>query len=430
MKRVFVKAVLAIAFVGLAQGILAGSPQSGAADTPKVIKDPAEYKTYISALNTTDPSQKASAMEAFLKQYPDSVVNVDALEQAMAAYQQTGNQGQVADTASRVLQLSPNNIRALAIAAFLKRAAGTPQTAAEGRALAVRGIAALPKWQKPAGMNDDAFDGQRKQMTVIFGGACGFGALQAKDYPAARDCYLMSLEVEPTNLSDVYQLGIAELEMNPQDSHGFWYIAKAVSLAHGNEAAQKQIATYGRSKYKRYHGADDGWDELLKETAHETAPPAEFSVKAAPTPSEVAVNAVQQNDPATLSFSDWEYVLSYRDSSPANREAATKVWAAIQDKQKQGAAKLKIPVKVISATMENIDAAITDENQKANKVDVRVTMEKSMPRPPAVGSMIDVIGRISEYTSNPFMFSMKDGEMSASNASPEPTPPPKKKPAY
>src|ERR1051326_70028 len=192
MKNVRVKALFALVIVALTQGVVAGSQQSTTIDSQKVIKDPTEYSTYITALNTTDPSQKAVAMESFLKQYPNSVVNVDALEQVMAAYQQAGKPNQVADAAARILQLSPDNVRALAIAAFLKRAAGTPQAGAEARALAVRGMTALQKWQKPAGTTDDEFGVMRKQMIVIFGGACGFGALQAKDYPAARDCYLKS----------------------------------------------------------------------------------------------------------------------------------------------------------------------------------------------------------------------------------------------
>jgi hypothetical protein len=53
----------------------------------KTIKDPAEYNAYIAALNINDPKQKAAAMEAFVSQYPNSVVKIDAMEQAMAAYQ-------------------------------------------------------------------------------------------------------------------------------------------------------------------------------------------------------------------------------------------------------------------------------------------------------------------------------------------------------
>ena len=46
---------------------------------------------------------------------------MDAMEQAMAAYQQAGNVAKVQETATRILQLDADNIRALAIVTFLKR---------------------------------------------------------------------------------------------------------------------------------------------------------------------------------------------------------------------------------------------------------------------------------------------------------------------
>src|SRR5258708_32936545 len=87
-----------------------------------MIKDPAEYNAYIAALNTTEPQQKAAAVEAFVNQYPGSVVKIDALEQAMAAYQQAGNVANVTGTANRILKLDPGDVRAPAIVTFLYRA--------------------------------------------------------------------------------------------------------------------------------------------------------------------------------------------------------------------------------------------------------------------------------------------------------------------
>jgi len=100
-------------------------------------------------------------------------------------------------------------------------------------------------------------------------------------------------------------------------------------------------------------------------------------------------------------------------SSRANKAAADKVWRAIQDKEKQGAAKLKIPVKVVSATKDTILAASTDENQQANKPDLQVTMAAPLVRPPAVGSHIDIIGVLTDYIPAPFVFIMKHGELAA-----------------
>ena len=43
-------------------------------------------------------------------------------------------------------------------------------------------------------------------------------------------------------------------------------------------------------------------------------------------------------------------------------------------------------------------------------------MEKPMTKPPAVGSSTDIIGVISEYTPDPFMFTMTKGALPAAKA--------------
>ena len=147
----------------------------------KMIKDPAEYNSYIAALNTTDSTRKAAAMESFISQYPNSVVKVDAMEQAMAAYQQAGNAAKVGETAERILQLYPENVRALAIAAYLKRSKGDAKAAAEAGSLAEQGLKALAKWPKPDGISDTDFKKLSDQMAEIFDGAAAFALLQTKD---------------------------------------------------------------------------------------------------------------------------------------------------------------------------------------------------------------------------------------------------------
>ena len=106
-----------------------------------------------------------------------------------------------------------------------------------------------------------------------------------------------------------------------------------------------------------------------------------------------------------------------RDKTPANKDAAEKVWAFIQSKEKNGEAKLKIPVKVVAVPdTSTLDVAISDDNQAANKADMRVTMDKPLTKPPAVGANVDIIGVISQYTPDPFMFTMTKGELPAAKA--------------
>ena len=387
----------------------------------KVIKDPAEYNAYVSALNSTDPAAKASLMEAFVRQYPQSVMLIDALEQAMAAYQQAGNETKVAETAKRVLQLTPNNVRAMAVLTFVDRVAATrggPQAAdslKEACSYSQTGLQQLPSWPKPADVTEEDFKKLRDQMADIFNGAAGFCALQAKNYVQARDYLTKAFQADPNNLQDVYQLSIAYLESNPIDIGGLWYCARAINLAQGQNNAQaaQAITPYCKAKYRKYHGGEDGWDLIA--TANETAPPPDFSarIKPAPTPCEMAVLAVQQNDPATLSFSDQEFILSKANCSPANKAAADKIWQALQDEQKGGQARLKLPAKVISASTGSMDVAVTDENQQANKADVHVQMEKPITKPPAPGTVTEVIGVLTRYTPDPFMFTMEKGTLPA-----------------
>jgi tetratricopeptide (TPR) repeat protein len=445
MKRVLVTLVLALTTAAWGQGSSpsqqrppagqppagqpAGQPSTGQqpaaggdqANTPtsqKVIKDPAEYNAYITALNTTDPAAKGAAMEAFVAQYPQSIVKIDALEQAMGAYQQANNQQKVEQIARQILSIEPNNVRALAIVVFLERGQiKDAATGAKARADAERGLQELPNWKNPDGVSPADYEKMKNQMANIFAGTAAFGALQQKDFANAAKYYEQALKIDPNDLGNNYQMAIALLESNPSNPLGFWYGAKALSIAQKqNPQAFQAWSPYFLSRYKKYHGNTDDWNQRMATAAAETAPPANFvaSIPLAPTPCDLAAQAVQQNDPSQLSFSDYELVLSCRDKTPANKEAAEKVWAFIQTKEKNGEAKLKMPVKVVANPDPNtLDVAVSDDNQAANKADMRVTMEKPMTKAPAAGANIDIIGVISQYTPDPFMFTMIKGELPA-----------------
>src|SRR5579864_738591 len=131
MNKILLTVVLGTAVAAVAQG--AAQPQAqpaapqtapqGAPQQKKEIKDPAEYNAYMGAVGQQDPAAKISGLEAFLTQYPNSVMKEDALEGLMGAYQQTNNAAKMNDTAQRVLQANPCNLRALALLAYTKRAA-------------------------------------------------------------------------------------------------------------------------------------------------------------------------------------------------------------------------------------------------------------------------------------------------------------------
>src|SRR6202142_3289489 len=125
LAMLLVTAVTAVAQTTAAPAQPAAQPTPAASPAPqkKEIKDPAEYNAYVGAVQQTDPAAKVSGLEAFLTQYPNSVMKEDALELLMGAYQQANNQAKVIDTANRLLAANPDNARALVLLAYNERAA-------------------------------------------------------------------------------------------------------------------------------------------------------------------------------------------------------------------------------------------------------------------------------------------------------------------
>ena len=130
MKKVALASLLAIATSTLCATpfALAQAAAGGSSAQQITIKDPAEYNDYSNAISQSSPAAKASAIEAFLTKYPNSVVKDQMLEQLMAAYEATNNTDKTLDAANRLLQVDPNNLRALAITVYLKKQQAAQKT--------------------------------------------------------------------------------------------------------------------------------------------------------------------------------------------------------------------------------------------------------------------------------------------------------------
>ncbi len=385
----------------------------------KEIKDPAEYNSYTTSLNAADPKAKILGFENFVRLFPNSAYKEDALEQLMTAYQQAGETAKMVDAAKQLLQVNPNSVRALALLAYLARAnAGQPgalqQSIADARTYGEKGLQALQVMPCPEGASPADVEKLKKQTSVIFGGAVGFAALQSKDYPAAQQAFQAAVNLEPPtaqdSLQDVYSLALAYLEPKPSNPLGLWYIARAVALSNNNA----QIANYGKSKYIKYHGGDDGWDQLLaqaKASAGNSAPQT-FAVAPAPSPAEQAAKLASTVDPKKMEFAQWELVLSSGD--PATQE---KVWSQIKG--------IEVPFAaiVIDSTKTKLRLAATADAIEQKKADVNVTMTGPIPQAMmpkvAPGQEVQVIAKPASYTSNPFMMEMSDGQLIAKKEPPK-----------
>jgi len=255
-------------------------PEAGA-EGKIVIHDQAEYDAFMAAANTQDPNERAEALQSFAEKYPKSVVASDALEEALAAWQTLGDSIKVLEVAKELVAADQGNVRALAIVVALDRlsAAQGDQSALDELCLySTAGMREISMWTKPDKISDDDFAKLNKQMNIIFSGAAGYCAMQQRNYSQARDWFTRAFQIDPTNLQDIYQLAIADLELTPIDADGFWYCAKAIEMARssGNANATGGMETYCKPKYATYHGSDGGWDAILSLSATQNAAPPDF----------------------------------------------------------------------------------------------------------------------------------------------------------
>ncbi len=401
-KQLALTSLLAVIFT------LAAAGQT--AQGQKQIKDAAEYNAYIAAYNTADPAAKAAAMEAFLQQYPNTIEKEDAMEILMAAYQASNNVAKAADAAARALQLNPNNVRALLLEVYVKRAAGAAGGAnaaaslAEAAQLGAQGVTALQSYSKPEGMADADYQKLKSIAASVFHGAAGFGALQVKDYTKAQQELRAAVEANPSNepssIQDVYPLALAYLEAKPADDvNGLWFIARAINLSNNNPAYMK----YGHSRYLKYHHAEDGWQQLLAQTKTTAVPPADFTITAGPpqpSPSEQAASMLKEHEPTQLPFNAWEFIMS-----SGNQEAADKVWTAIKGKR------VAFQGQVISSTRTKLTVASSPDDAASKTADVEVTLKTPVAVAPAVGSTVKFVGEPSSYDASPFIMRVTEGEI-------------------
>lgn len=382
----------------------------------KVVSDEMEYAAFVEARDITDGLEKAARMEAFVREYPESILAVNAMEHALVAYQQAGMYDKAEQVAEEILLMERGNVIVLSTLTYIQRvksSKGDSDAAEAAQANGKRGLKILAHWKKPVVVSEAEYEKLRERMTAIFAGAAAYGAQLAKDYFSAREYYLIAVKADPDSMADYYQLAVTCLDMPVPDVNGFWYLARAYQLAGAqkNAAIQEKIAKSGRARYNLYHGGSDGWDQLLASAAQQYEPPADFFVKPAPSPCEQAVKIARETGAAQMTFSDWKLVLSKRNCSPDAHLAAQKVWQYILDKQSHETTKLVIPAKIISIGRTTIVAAVTQEGRRTNTGELLAQFDAQPKNMPPVYADVNIVGILSEYVSEPFLLKMKASEV-------------------
>ncbi|QNI33907.1 hypothetical protein H7849_08370 [Alloacidobacterium dinghuense] len=428
MKKVVVASVLAVAtgtaFYLPAALALDDDQAQGAQSSQLTIKDPAEYNAYTNAVGQSAPAAKASAIEQFLTQYPNSVAKEEMLQQLMAAYEQAGQADKEVDAANRLLQVNPNNLRALTIVVYMEKKQTSDQSKLDDAAAKAKTALAAPK---PPGLSDADYEKLKAATTPIFYDAEAVDASAKKDYKSAVEAYTAELKAygDPAQtqagpgLLATYNLGNAYVSQDPKDLvNGVWFLTRAAQYAPAGY--KDQIEKAAEYWYKKYHCAQtdtacqtnvEGYAAIQQMAKANLFPPDTYKPVAAPpppSPQELAHQAVTSTpDLKTLALADKEFILA--NGTP---EDAGKVWDVLKD------VTAEVPGTVVSATPDTVQLAVSEDAKASQKADFTVNMKAPLKEVPQAGAQVKFTATFDSYTQNPPMIILKDGEPPAAAKKP------------
>ncbi|MGB6687226.1 MAG: hypothetical protein WBE76_05230 [Terracidiphilus sp.] len=325
------------------------------------IKDPAEYNAYQMAITQTDPKAQAAALESFLQTYPQSIVKQSVLDKLVDLYQGIGDPDKELSADTRLLQIEPNNLKAILYSVVIKKQQAQKthdqQAADDSAALAHKGLTA----PKPADLSDDEWKKLTAAAYPLFHSAIAFDDGMKKDFTGAIDEYKAELMLYPDdqtktgpglvdtlNLADAYA-GISPNKPDPKDLiAAIWFYSRAWDFAPA--AYKPQIEKRLDYWYKSYHGDLKGLDDIKTQAQASEFPPGTLQIAAAKTPAEQIHDLITSTpDLKTLALSDKETVLAL-----GTKDDADKMWAVLQGQQ------TPVPGNVISATASTAKVRVVE----------------------------------------------------------------------
>ena len=393
MKKLVLAMVTALATVCLVTAPTLRAQAASGSD--QISLPPEQFNAYQTASTQPDPAARAAALEAFLTSYPQTPVKNSVFDLLINAYQQANDADKELSACNRLLQVDPNNMKAIYLSVYIKRSQclknSDLQTCDDAAALAQKGLTIA----KPTDTADAEWKNVTDKAYPIFHSAIALDAMVSKkDSKTAEDeykkelmLYSLDLTTKGTGLVDTLQLAEAYAKAGPGGLHdpndevqAIWFYARAWNFA--PPAYKAQIEPKLEYWYKRYHGGEDGLDAVKTAAEATLFKPDSLTITPAPTPDKLAHDALVGGDPMKLNLEDKEFILAN-----GVKEDSDKLWALLKDQP------TPVPGVVIEATASVLKVAVTQDAKDSKVADFIVNMKKPLDDKdiPAIGSQFKLM---------------------------------------
>jgi len=387
-------------------------------------KDRAEYDAFMAILGAQgkDNNQLVELADKYLAAYPESKVLKEVYSLKLAGYQGLNNTAKMEETANKLLEIDPGNLRAILLLSYMFPRTYNAQDAAKDQKLAAaeqnakKGLEAIDAMTAPQGVTPEQFQMQREQSATVLHQTLGFVALEKGDLATAEQELRKSSESSPTDAIGFYWLGRAYLSKKPPDyENGMWAMARAVSITGPtalNDATKTQFQDYLSKAYEARHGSTDGLDGLMAQASAAPFPPDGFHIQTAEelAPPEPEPEPEPPKRELTVKVEELTDFSKIQEYLQAGGTKAEDTWTLLKG------AGMPLPGKVISATPAarptKILLAVDPElAAQPGKHDVELTLAAPLSKAAAVGSTINFEGILDAFTAKPFLLKMVDGKV-------------------
>jgi hypothetical protein len=287
----------------LVPALLTGQDQPAAAQAGQPqYKDPAEYTLYSAILADTNSKTRLEKLKEWQTKYPATDFAKTRKQIFLDTYVKLNQPKDAVDEAKQILADDPKDFWSLYYTMSLTRAVVGDKPTAEvldqGEKATNTLLANLDT--PPPNVTADQWKGARTPVEILGHTTLGWIAMQRKSWEAAEGEFHKSLGLDPNQGEVDYFLGTAIAGENKAEkkSEQLFYFARAANYEGAGAlpaAGRQQVLDYLKPAYKRYHGSDEGLNDLLTAAKAQATPVTGYHIASA---AEIAADKQKKQEEA------------------------------------------------------------------------------------------------------------------------------------